>query len=42
MRIYLKTSLFLALCCFAFHSQTYAQSSLERINAIYVSIAGWS
>ncbi|HXL09133.1 MAG TPA: ABC transporter substrate-binding protein, partial [Candidatus Bathyarchaeia archaeon] len=39
MRINLKISLFLALSCFAFSGQTYAQS-LERINAIYASIAG--
>src|SRR5947209_20184793 len=39
MRINLKISLFLALSCFALSGQTYAQS-LERINAIYASIAG--
>ena len=40
MRINLKISLFVALFCFALHGQVYAQSALERINAIYASIAG--
>lgn len=40
MRINLKISLFLALSCFACLGKAYAQASLERVNAIYASIAG--
>src|SRR6516164_8055243 len=40
MRINLKIGLFVTLFCFAFHTQAYAQSSLEQIDAIYASIAG--
>ena len=40
MRINLKISLFLALSCFACLGKGYAQASLERVNAIYASIAG--
>src|SRR5215813_6837526 len=37
---YLRKILFLGLFSILFHGQAYAQSSLERINAIYASIAG--
>src|SRR5262245_54916185 len=40
VKIDLKTGLFFALCCVAFQSDVYAQGTLERINAIYASIAG--
>jgi NitT/TauT family transport system substrate-binding protein len=37
---WLRPTLFLAFCFFLFHGYGYSQSSLERINAIYASIAG--